>query len=147
MGQQQLLLLVMSTVIVGFSIIAGLDAYTASERNARKEIANTKMAEIASRAIGWRSTPKALQGGKNPDGTSSFDGFSLSKLGMSNEEYLYLSDGSCISSSVSNGGQQLNIQWQPNGDCGSGSDILFSLEVTGITLADIQYVKGSYSWE
>ena len=147
MGQQQLLLLVLSTVIVGFSIVAGLDAYTATERNARKEIANTKMAEIASRAIGWRNTPKAMRGGRNADGTSSFEGFVLQDLGMSDTDYLYLSDGSCITCMVSNGGQQLDIQWLPNGGCESGSnDVLFKLEVTGINLADIAYVDGSYDW-
>ncbi|MBX2822343.1 MAG: hypothetical protein KTR29_21790 [Rhodothermaceae bacterium] len=147
MGQQQLLLLVLSTVIVGFSIVLGLDAYTATERNARKEMANTKMAEIAGRAIGWRNTPKTMQGGRNTDGTSSFEGFELSELGISEDPYLFLPDGSCISCVVRNGGQQLDIQWQPNGDCESGSDVLFKLEVTGTELADITYVTGDYTWD
>lgn len=147
MGQQQLLLLVLSTVIVGFSIVVGLDAYTGGERNARKELANTKMAEIASRAIGWRTTPKVMQGGRNVDGSSSFDGFTLSKLGLSDTEYLYLSDGSCISCAVTNSGEQLDIHWLPDGGCESGSsDIQFKLEVTGTTLSEIAYIQGDYNW-
>ena len=61
MGQQQLLLLVLSTVIVGFSIVLGMEAYSQSERSARKEMANTKMVEIAGRAIGWRNTPQSAK--------------------------------------------------------------------------------------
>lgn len=147
MGQQQLLLLVLGTVIVGFSIVMGLQVYSSGDQNARKELANTKMAEIAGRAIGWRNTPKQLQGGRNTDGSSSFEGFQLKDIGITDEEYLYLSDGSCISCVVQNGGQQLDIQWQPNGDCGNGNDILFKLEISGVELADITYVDGSYDWE
>ena len=147
MGQQQLLLLVLSTVIVGITIVAGLDAYTSIERNSRKDMANAKMVEIAGRAIGWRNTPKPLMGGKNADGTSSFEGITLQKLGITSEDYLYLSDGSCIGTTVQNSGQQLDIEWQPEGDCGSTSNVLFKLEVTGITDEDIAYIDGSYNWE
>ena len=147
MGQQQLLLLVLSTVIVGVTIVSGLDAYTSIERNSRKDMANAKMAEIAGRAIGWRNTPKPLMGGKNADGTSSFEGITLQKLGITSEEYLFLSDGSCIDFIVQNGGQQLDIAWQPEGDCGSTSNVLFKLEITGISEADIAYKDGNYNWE
>ena len=147
MGQQQLLLLVLSTVIVGVTIVAGLDAYTSIERNNRKEMANAKMVEIAGRAIGWRNTPKPLIGGKNADGTSSFEGLTLQALGISSENFLNLSDGSCIATTVQNSGQQLDIEWHPNGNCGSSSDILFKLEVTGITDEDIAYQAGNYDWE
>lgn len=147
MGQQQLLLLVLSTVIVGFSVVVGLDAYTGGERNARKDMANGKMTEIAGRAIAWRNKPKIMQGGRNLDGTSSFEGLTLGQLGLSDTDYLYLSDGSCITSAVTNSGQQLDIQWLPDGGCESGSsDILFKLEVTGTSLDDITYVQGDYDW-
>ena len=147
MGQQQLLLLVLSTIIVAISIVIGLQVYTQGDQNARKEMANVKMAEIAGRAIGWRNTPKQLRGGRNTDGTSSFEGFQFQDIGITDDEYFYLSDGSCISCIVKNGGQQLDLQWQPKGDCGSGNDVLFKLEITGVEHTDIAYVDGSYNWE
>lgn len=147
MGQQQLLLLVLGTLILGLTIVAGLDAYTSNERKSRKDLANAKMVEIAGRAIGWRNTPKPMMGGRNADGTSSFDGLTLSALGLTSDNYLYLSDGSCIATAVQNGGQQFDISWQPEGDCGSSSNILFTLEVTGLTESDILYKDGSYNWE
>ena len=147
MGQHQLLLLVLGTLILGITVVSGLSAFTSNERKSRKDLANSKMTEIAGRAIAWCNKPRAMGGGKNADGSSSFEGLTLQNLGLTNDSYLYLSDGSCITSSVAESGARFDISWQPNGDCGLSNDVLFSLQVSGTSPEDVVYSDGNYNWD
>jgi hypothetical protein len=63
MGQQQLLLIVLSTVIVGIAIVAGINMFSeGSTQNARLQMENQLM-DVAGKANIWRTKPAAMGGG------------------------------------------------------------------------------------
>ncbi|MCZ6820160.1 MAG: hypothetical protein O7G31_11830 [Calditrichaeota bacterium] len=80
MGQQQLLLLVLSTIIVGVSIVVGIGMFQDSAMNANIDTVTQQNVTIASQASEWFNKSAALGGG---DG--AFDGCTLEVLGYSTE--------------------------------------------------------------
>lgn len=63
MGQQQLLLLVLSTIIVGVSIVVGIGMFQDSAMNANIDTVTQECVTIASKASEWWNKSEALGGG------------------------------------------------------------------------------------
>ena len=63
MGQQQMLLLLVASMIVGVAIVAGLDQHVESARRANHDQVRDGLFEMAARAQGWYRRPVALGGG------------------------------------------------------------------------------------
>lgn len=63
MGQQQLLLLVLSAIIVGVAIVVGINLFATSAVNANIDAVTNDCATIASRAQEWYRKPAVLGGG------------------------------------------------------------------------------------
>jgi hypothetical protein len=63
MGQQQLLLLVLSAIIVGTSIVVGINMFGASAYSANRESVIEDAATIGARAQEWYRKPTVLGGG------------------------------------------------------------------------------------
>ncbi|MEL7362039.1 MAG: hypothetical protein AAFN13_08195 [Bacteroidota bacterium] len=80
MGQQQLLLLVLSIVIVGLSVVNGIQAFTENDRKARIDRYFTNVNRIAADALAWKAKPRALGGGT---GANYMTGLSFEDLGFS----------------------------------------------------------------
>ena len=78
MGQQQLLLLVLSTIIVGVSIVVGIGMFQDSAMNANIDTVTQECVTIASKASEWFNKSTALAGGNG-----DFTDLTLEKLGYS----------------------------------------------------------------
>ena len=73
MGQQQLLLIVLSTIIVGISIVVGINMFSTSAIQANQDAVNRDVVTIAARAQEyWRKPVQLAGGGRSfqlPDGS------------------------------------------------------------------------------
>lgn len=77
MGQQQLLLLALSSIIVGLAIVVGLNMFSESAADANLNTVTNEVYTIAARAQSWARKP-VLMGG----GGGSFTGISLAKMAI-----------------------------------------------------------------
>ena len=68
MGQQQLILLVLATVIVGVAIVIGIRAFTENNIRANSDAMIQDMVRIASDAQAWKQKPAPFGG--QPDDTA-----------------------------------------------------------------------------
>ncbi|MEM8601178.1 MAG: hypothetical protein AAGF99_14755 [Bacteroidota bacterium] len=133
MGQQQLLLLVLTLVIVGLAVVSGMQTYQDSRRKAKYDQATIRLRIIADAIQVWKRTPEALGGGDNGDPTD-FRDFSVDQIGLtrdgvtggrySGRAYIIEPDGSCIAlhegnRAGGNGSTQIHMSWHPDGNCGA----------------------------
>ena len=77
MGQQQLLLLVLSAIIVGVSIVIGINMFASSATQANSDAVLQDCLNIGARAQEWYRKPASMAGGGR-----SFAGISLSVLNI-----------------------------------------------------------------
>jgi hypothetical protein len=63
MGQQQLLLLILSAVIVGIAIVMGINMFAENAAQANQDAVMQDCLTLASRAQGWFRRPTAIGGG------------------------------------------------------------------------------------
>ncbi|MFQ5631956.1 MAG: hypothetical protein ACE5I1_24565 [bacterium] len=96
MGQQQLLLLALSTIIVGLAIVVGLNMFGENAGQANQNAVTNDVLTIASRAQGWYRKPAQFGGGgrsfaavtldtlgfppTNPNGTYALSNLSVDSL-------------------------------------------------------------------
>ncbi|MBN2013293.1 hypothetical protein JW960_28440 [candidate division KSB1 bacterium] len=71
MGQQQLLLLVLGTVIVGVAIVVGINVFSSGAIQANQDAVIQDCLTIAGKALTWAKTPQ-LMGGGMINGVASF---------------------------------------------------------------------------
>ncbi len=101
MGQQQLLLLVLSAIIVGVSIVIGINMFSSSAVQANQDAVLQDCLNIAARAQEWYRKPLVMAGGGRV-----FTGVGLSQLN--------------IDSTNANGTYALNITAQSLSIAGTG---------------------------
>ena len=93
MGQQQLLLLVLSAIIVGVSIVIGINMFTSGAAQANEDAVVQDCMMIAARAQEWYRKPDEMGGGNR-----SFIGVTLTSLNIdsvnANVSQPYTLDGS-----------------------------------------------------
>lgn len=77
MGQQQLLLVILVTIIVGIATVVGINVFGASAASANRDAVRQDMLMIASSAQSWRLMPKMMGGGGNTFNGLSFHNFSF----------------------------------------------------------------------
>ena len=77
MGQQQLLLLVLSAIIVGVSIVIGINMFSSSATQANQDAVLQDCMNIAARAQEWYRKPASMGGGGR-----SFTGVTLPLLNI-----------------------------------------------------------------
>ena len=80
MGQQQLLLLVLSIVIVGLAVVVGIQAFSENQKKANADALIMTSMRIASDAQAWLRKPAAFGGAVTGIGVrpTDFNGLSLS---------------------------------------------------------------------
>ena len=85
MGQQQLLLLVLSTVIVGLATVAGIQAFSENQAQASQDALTSKAVSVATDIKSLQSKPSQLGG---VDLATSTDASTLAdKLGLSGQTF------------------------------------------------------------
>ncbi len=75
MGQQQLLLLILSAIIVGIAIVMGINMFGENAVQANQDAVTQDVLTVASRAQGWYRRPTQMGGGGR-----SFIGLDLADL-------------------------------------------------------------------
>ena len=75
MGQQQLLLLVLAAIIVGISVVVGINMFTSSSDQANIDAVRQDLLTIGSQAQSWYKRPDMMGGGGN-----SFMGLNFNKM-------------------------------------------------------------------
>jgi hypothetical protein len=63
MGQQQLLLLILASVIVGLAVIAGIDAFEENQVRSNADAMTTEVVDMASDFQAWALKPNQFEGG------------------------------------------------------------------------------------
>ncbi len=138
MGQQQLLLLVLGIIIVGFAVLIGLQAFSIGQKQANADALVLTSIRIASDAQAWLRTPVTFGGAWPVSGTppTAFGSLTLSLADLG-----YPVDGSGNFVDI-NGTYTAAV----NGDyyyitatsaTGSGDNNFICTEVTGTTADDI----------
>lgn len=90
MGQQQLLLIVLSVIIVGVAVAVGVTQFQSSAVDANRQAIIGDLVNLAAKAQRYYRTPQALGGGEQ-----NFDLFELGTLESSNNNGIYaVSSGS-----------------------------------------------------
>ena len=86
MGQTQLLLIVLSVIIVGVAVAAGIDQFSENALNANRDAVGADCQRIISQSMQWFRKPTSLGGGGK-----DFTGLTLDKIGVkaSNENGSY----------------------------------------------------------
>lgn len=84
MGQQQLLLIVLSVIIVGVAIAVGVTQFRSSAVDSNRQALIADMVNLAAKAQRYYRTPAQLGGGGQ-----SFVGFALSSIESSNANGTY----------------------------------------------------------
>ena len=87
MGQQQLLLLVLATVIVGLATVAGIQAFDQNQTQANGDALSTTALEIASEVQAWSQKPSQLGGGGTDWSGSDLTAPTLSELVYGSDPY------------------------------------------------------------
>ena len=77
MGQQQLLLIVLSVIIVGIAVVVGIQMFSASSASSNLEAVTGDLLNLASRAQQFYVKPSGLGGGGN-----SFSGLTANDAGI-----------------------------------------------------------------
>ena len=84
MGQQQLLLVILTVIIVGIAIAAGMTMFTAQSVQANKDAIINDLNNIAAHAYQYRLRPKSMNGG-----AGSYAGFAIPSQLASNANASY----------------------------------------------------------
>lgn len=89
MGQQQLLLLVLSIVLVGLAVVVGIEAFAENQRKSQIDAMTTESIDIASDAQAWLLKPVAFGG---PTEGQGFLDLTYGDLGIVIEDGVYLTE-------------------------------------------------------
>ncbi|PAP75187.1 hypothetical protein [Rubrivirga marina] len=78
MGQQQLLLLVLTVVIVGLAVVIGIEAFDENERKSRLDAMTNEAVRIAAEAQAWSLKSPVFDG---PEAGEGFAELTFTRLG------------------------------------------------------------------
>ena len=131
MGQQQLLLLVLGIVIVGLSVVVGIQAFGENQKKANADALVNDAIRIASDAQAWKLKPAAFGGGADVTG---FTGLTLEQLG-----YKVETDGSYknVNGTATISATTASVVITTTSIEGSSNDNTVVVTVTGTNPADI----------
>ncbi len=131
MGQQQLILLVLATVIVGLAVVVGIRAATENKAKANADALTQDLVRIASDAQMWKEKPQPF-GGQDPSlktDSANFSGVTLQSLG-------YPTSGTPAIYTNTNGTYQVSTQ-NPLKLVGYNGENAVTVCVEGVTDRDI----------
>ena len=142
MGQQQLLLVILVTIIVGIATVVALNVFGTSAKNANIDAVRQDMLSIATSAQGWFIKPKMMGGGGNSfTGMTFYDitfpfKSSIDSVTVFNMNGTYKLDTS--------GGSSFTITSFPSSDAGYDTTLTSGIPYMAATVSnnDVTWVKG-----
>jgi Tfp pilus assembly protein PilE len=125
MGQQQLLLIVLSVIIVGIAVVVGINMFGASSASANLEAVTNDLLHLASRAQQYYVKPESMGGGGN-----SFTGLSADETGIETLTAKTNNDNGAYSIKTAGTDSSVTIQGigKQDGD-GNGTNCTVSVKV------------------
>ncbi len=146
MGQQQLLLLVLATVIVGLATVAGIQAFDQGKSQAANDALTQRAVSIASDIQAQANKPSQLGGLPDPDGTDYGDsGKGTDAEGVANAIGFDSEEG--ISAEGAGEGAECKItinSKDPAVQCAGGNaESSVTAKVTGLETDDIETSFGT----
>lgn len=105
MGQQQLLLVILVTILVGIATVVGINVFGSSAQQANQDAVRQDIAQIASSAQGWFIKPGMMDGGGN-----SFSGIDFTKVTFPGE--ILASDATNTTATNLNGTYKITVNDQ-----------------------------------
>ena len=124
MGQQQLLLIVLSVIIVGIAVVVGINMFSASSASANLEAVTNDLLNLASRAQQYYVKPTGLGGGGN-----SFVGLSADATGLQKLTPKASNDNGTFSVSTAGTATSVTLQGVGNQD-GDGDGTNCTIQIT-----------------
>ncbi|MEX0686593.1 MAG: hypothetical protein WD267_13770 [Balneolales bacterium] len=122
MGQQQLLLVILVTIIVGIATVVAINVFGSSAASANRDSVRQDMLSIGAAAQGWYIKPSMMGGGGN-----SFEGMSFNDISFPAEKI----------SSIGLSAENMNGTYVISG--GSATEIV----ITGHPASDESYIKSA----
>ena len=131
MGQQQLLLIVLSVIIVGIAVVVGIQMFSASSASSNLEAVTGDLLNLASRAQQYYVKPSGLGGGGN-----SFSGLTANAAGIEKLTPKASNDNGTYSISTAGNGTSVTLQGvgTQDGD-GDGTNCTVRITVFSDSLA------------
>jgi hypothetical protein len=115
MGQQQLLLVILVTIIVGIATIVAINVFSTGADAANIDLVRQDVAQLASAAQGYYMKPNMLGGGGQTFNNISFKRFSFPYSGILDEDEpmtAWNENGKYVIS-VADGGRAINVLAHP----------------------------------
>ncbi len=131
MGQQQLLLIVLSVIIVGIAVVVGIQMFSASSASSNLEAVTGDLLNLASRAQQFYVKPSGLGGGGN-----SFSGLTANTAGIAKLTPKATNDNGTYTVSTAGNGTSVTLQGvgTQDGD-GDGTNCTVRITVFSDSLA------------
>jgi hypothetical protein len=76
MGQQVLLLIILSVIIVGISVVVGINMFNAQSAQSNKDLVSTDLINLAADCYQYKSRPSTMIGGNG-----SYAGYTIASTG------------------------------------------------------------------
>jgi Tfp pilus assembly protein PilE len=131
MGQQQLLLIVLSVIIVGIAVVVGINMFSASAASSNLEAVSNDLLNLSSRAQQYYVKPSGLGGGGN-----AFTGLSADAAGLAKLTPKATNDNGTYSISTAGNATSVTIQGVGNQDGdGDGTNCTIQIQVFSDSLA------------
>ncbi len=124
MGQQQLLLIVLSVIIVGIAVVVGINMFSASAASSNLEAVTSDLLNLAARAQQFYVKPSGLGGGGN-----SFSGLSADATGIAKLTPKATNDNGTYTISTAGTGTSVTLQGLGNQD-GDGDATNCTVRIT-----------------
>jgi len=131
MGQQQLLLIVLSVIIVGIAVVVGINMFSASAASANLEAVTSDLLNLAARAQQYYVKPAGMGGGGN-----SFSGLSADASGIAKLTPKATNDNGTYSIKTAGNATKVVLKGVGNQDGdGNGTNCTVEVEVFADSLA------------
>jgi len=121
MGQQQLLLIVLATIIVGVAIVVGINMFSTGAINAERDALIQDVNTIASYAGAWWRKPTVLAGGSRDFTGSSLRDFGSDSTNANGSFVLLVHSSDSLQVTATGGSEGVIVvaQMNPNGVIGA----------------------------
>lgn len=133
MGQQQLLLVILVTIIVGVATVVAINIFGQSAENANVDAARQDVLTLSAMSQAWYIKPELMDGG-----AGSFDNIDVDALGFGYSEY---TDGQNFANenaefTLAGNGDQLTITAEPLQSERTITATVSPNEITDLTVAE-----------